>query len=28
VQASPHPTPDAVWAACREVLVPPRAAAR
>jgi heptosyltransferase-1 len=28
VQASPQPTPDAVWTACREVLVPPRAAAR
>jgi heptosyltransferase-1 len=28
VQASPHPTPDAVWAACREVLVPPRLAGR
>ncbi len=24
VQARPHPAPDAVWAACQQVLVPPR----
>jgi heptosyltransferase-1 len=28
VQARPHPTPDAVWSACRQVLVPPRMVAR
>ena len=28
VQARPHPTPDAVWAACQHVLVPPRLVSR
>jgi len=28
VQARPHPTPDAVWSACQQVLVPPRMVAR
>jgi len=28
VHARPHPTPDAVWSACQQVLVPPRMVAR
>jgi heptosyltransferase I len=28
VQARPYPAPDAVWSACRQVLVPPRMVAR